>query len=153
MKRNLYYCGFLILLLLSGSCKKNELGYDKTSNKGIDSSLMTLKGLSSGMMMGSLATSVFENHDDDAIERQTVLGNQLPNPYLIPNMQQAYQNLGITNVTVNVTNLYVRFKPTDVDQLDVLTTAMEAQNLEVFDTPVDYDVNYEGGLLPGPFYT
>ncbi len=150
MKRNLYYCGFLIFLLLSGSCKKNELGYDKTSSKGIDSSLMTLKGLSSGMMMGSLATSVFENHDDDSIERITVLGNQLPNPYLIPNMQQAYRNLGITNVTVNVTNLYVRFKPADVDQLDVLTTAMEAQNLEVFDTPVDYDVNYEGDYYQDP---
>lgn len=42
------------------------------------------------------------------------------------------------------------FKPTDVDQLDVLTTAMEAQNLEVFDTPVDYDVTYEGDYYQDP---
>lgn len=152
MKKNLYYYyGFLILLLMSGSCKKNELQSDKILSKSIDSSsLMKLKGLSSSMMANSLATSVFENHDDDSIERITVLGNQLPNPYLIPNMQQAYQNLGITNVTVNVTNLYVRFKPSNVDQLDVLTTAMEAQNLEVFDTPVDYDVTYEGDYYQDP---
>lgn len=136
---------------MSGSCKKNELQLDKTLSKSIDSSsLMKLKGLSSSMMANSLATSVFENHDDDSIERKTVLGSQLTNPYLIPNMQQAYRNLGITNVPVNVTNLYVRFKPTDVDQLDVLTTAMEAQNLEVFDTPVDYDVTYEGDYYQDP---
>lgn len=95
---------------MSGSCKKNELQSDKTLSKATDSSsLMKLKGLSSSMMANSLATSVFENHDDDSIERKTVLGSQLTNPYLIPNMQQAYRNLGITNVAVNVTNLYVRF--------------------------------------------
>ncbi|MEX8546061.1 MAG: hypothetical protein V5804_00540 [Mucilaginibacter sp.] len=119
-------------------------------SKGTNSSSTNLKGLSTSMMFKSLATSVFENHDDDGTERLTVLGNQLNNPYLIPNMQQAYQNLGITNVPVNVTNLYVRFKPADVDQLDVLTSTMENQNLEVFDTPVDYDVMYEGDYYQDP---
>lgn len=92
----------------------------------------------------------FENHDDDSIERQTVLGGQLTNPYLIPNMQQAYSNLGITNVTVNITNLYVRFKPSDIDQLDVLNSTMETQNLELFDTPVDFLVTYEGDYYQDP---
>ncbi|WP_419803463.1 hypothetical protein [Mucilaginibacter sp.] len=150
MKRNLYQYGFVVLLLLSVSCKKNESEIDKALSKGKDSAALNLKGLSSSMMLNSLATSVFENHDDDSIERVTILGNQLTNPYLIPNMQQAYRNLSITNVPVNVTNLYVRFKPSSVDQLDVLTTAMEAQNLEVFDTPVDYDVTYEGDYYQDP---
>ncbi len=35
------------------------------------------------------------NYDNDSIERITILGIQLTNPYLIPNMQQAYANLGI----------------------------------------------------------
>ena len=77
--------------------------------------------------MASTSAIDFENHDDDSIERQTTLGGQLTNPYLIPNMEQAYANLGIYNIPVNITDLYVRFKPADIDQFDVLLSTMEAQ--------------------------
>ena len=97
-----------------------------------------------------MSTGIFENHDDDSIERGTVLGSRLNNPYTIANNRTAYSNLGITNVTVDVTNLYVRFKPTTADQLDQLENTMEAQNLELFDTPVDYDVSYEGDYYQDP---
>lgn len=65
-------------------------------------------------------------------------------------MQQAYSNLGVTNVTVNVTHVYVRFRPADIDQFDVLLSTMELQDLDLFDTPVDYEVTYEGDYYQGP---
>ncbi|HXH99755.1 MAG TPA: hypothetical protein VNI52_05780 [Sphingobacteriaceae bacterium] len=138
MKSNFYYLGFIIILFLSSSCRKNEL-----PDELFDGSANSKSALAS-------TSAIFENHDDDSIERQTVLGGQLTNPYLIPNMQQAYSNLGITNVTVNITNLYVRFKPSDINQLDVLNSTMEAQNLELFDTPVDFLVTYEGDYYQDP---
>jgi hypothetical protein len=98
-----YFPSIFIFLILFASCKKIEM-----------------KPLQSGDAKGSLSLSTnitlssaaFIPHDDDSIERITVLGVQLTNPYLIPNMTQAYHNLGIYNVPVVVTNLYVRFKPT-----------------------------------------
>ena len=91
-----------------------------------------------------LTDPIFENHDNDSIERSTVLGARLTNPYLLPNITQAYHNLGIYNVPIVITNLYVRFKPNSVDQLAVLDSIVETQNLELFDTPLDFDVVYEG---------
>ena len=91
----------------------------------------------------------FTPHDDVSIERITVLGAQEPNPYLIPNMQQAYLALGYNPNLATVTNLYVRFKPT-VDQLAALDSIMDAQGLELFDTPMDYDVTYEGDYYQDP---
>ena len=87
--------------------------------------------------------------DNDSIERITVLGAQEPNPYLIPNMQKAYTNLGYSANLATITNLYVRFKPT-VAQLAVLDSLMEAQGLDLFDTPMDYDVTYEGDYYQDP---
>ncbi|MDE3184780.1 MAG: hypothetical protein KGM16_15285 [Bacteroidota bacterium] len=52
--------------------------------------------------------------DGDSIERETVLGVQLTNPYLIPNMQQAYADLGLSTAYAIVNNLYVRFLPANV---------------------------------------
>lgn len=65
-------------------------------------------------------------------------------------MTQAYHNLGIYNVPVVITNLYVRFKPTTPDQLSVLDSTMELQGLELFDTPFDYDITYEGDYYQDP---
>ena len=61
-------------------------------------------------------------------------------------MQQAYSNLGLSSSIVSINNLYVRFLPSGIDQLAVLDSTMEAQGLELFDTPVDYDVTYEGDM-------
>lgn len=143
MKTIFYILGVIIVLFLSGSCRKNEIP-DELPGK------ISAKSIHLKSALASTSTVGFNNYDNDSIERKTVLGIQLTNPYLIPNMQQAYSNLGITNTTVIVTNLYVRFKPANVDQLDVLLSTMESQNLELFDTPVDYEVIYEGDYYQDP---
>jgi hypothetical protein len=64
-------------------------------------------------------------------------------------MQQAYKNLGYNPNMATVTNLYVRFKPTTA-QLAALDSIMDAQGLDLFDTPMDYDVTYEGDYYQDP---
>ena len=89
------------------------------------------------------------NHDGDTTETMTVLGSQLTNPYLLPNMQQAYAALGITNVSVTVTNNYIRFLPT-IAQLSYLDSFMDAQGLELMDAPLDYQILLEGDYYQDP---
>ena len=108
------------------------------------------KTLLPGWSKSQLTSADFIPHDDDSIERITTLGVKLTNPYLILNMQQAYTNLGLSSSMATVTNKYVRFKPTNVDQLSVLDSTLELQNLELFDTPVDYVVTYEGDYYQDP---
>jgi hypothetical protein len=91
----------------------------------------------------------FTPQDGDSIERITVLGSQEPNPYLIPNMQQAYLSLGYNPNLATVNNLYVRFNPT-TSQVAALDSIMDAQGLDLFDTPMDYDVTYEGDYYQDP---
>ena len=129
----------LFFTVIIYSCQKNENINPKNSK--LNSTALKKLGVT---------TNFIENTDGDSIERATVLGSRLNNPYTIANMRTAYANLRITNVTVDITNLYVRFKPTTADQLDLLENTMEAQNLELFDTPVDYDVSYEGDYYQDP---
>ena len=82
-------------------------------------------------------------------ETMTLLGSQLTNPYLLPNMQQAYANLGITNVSVTVTNQYVKFKPT-TNQVSYLDSFMDAQSLDMYDAPLDYQILLEGDYYQDP---
>ncbi len=44
-----------------------------------------------------LTSADYIPQDDDSIERITTLGVRLTNPYLVPNMQQAYTNLGLSS--------------------------------------------------------
>lgn len=102
-----------------------------------------------GWSKAQLTSADFIPQDGDSIERITTLGVKLTNPYLIPNMQQAYTNLGLSSSLATITNKYVRFKPT-VAQLAALDSTMDAQGLELFDTPVDYVVTYEGDYYQDP---
>ena len=65
---------------------------------------------SSSLASGSyqVTSADYIPQDGDSIERETTLGVQLTNPYLIPNMQQAYSNLGLSSSKAVVNNLYVR---------------------------------------------
>ena len=90
------------------------------------------------------------NTDADSVEQQTILGSRRTNPYTIANMRQAYNNLGYSALPVTATNLYVRFLPNSVDQLSVLDSALDAQSLEMFDAPMDYDVLQEGDYYQDP---
>ena len=96
---------FLITLV---SCTKMDL--KPGDNSMIPSLVSTAKSM-------AIYDPPFTPHDDDSIERITVLGSQQPNPYLIPNMQQAYLALGYNPNLATVTNLYVRFQPAQVTSL------------------------------------
>ena len=67
-------------------------------------------------------------------------------------MQQAYYNVTGQSITPAVTNLYVRFKPSDVGQLRVLDSLTDAQGLDLFDEPLDYHVVQEGDYYQDLLY-
>ncbi len=52
-------------------------------------------------------------------------------------------------MNVVVTNLYVRFLPT-IDQIRVFDSLMNAQGLDLFDTPLDYQILQEGDYYQDP---
>ena len=133
--------------MLVVSCSKTENKLSLQNNLKLNATSLALKNLSTFFNAPCI------NYDNDSLERITVLGAQLYNPYLIPNITQAFHNLGIYNVPVVVTNLYVRYKPANANQLSPLDATMELQNLELFDTPVDYDIinggyYYEDSSIP-----
>ena len=89
----------------------------------------------------------------DSIQRPTILGIKLTNPYTLDLMAQAYANLGITNVSVVPTHTYVRFLPSDFSQFSSLVDYMETQNLEVEETPTEYNTDVEGDYYQDPGFT
>jgi len=145
MKTLLHFtCLFLIFCVTIISCQKIALQPSKDGALLLGENMKT-----SATANFQIVSAPFTPIDDDSIERPTILGVQLTNPYLIPNMQQAYKNLGYNPNMATITNLYVRFLPT-TDQLAALDSTMDAQGLELFDTPVDYDVLYEGDYYQDP---
>jgi|GEM_PF-140476 len=78
-----------------------------------------------------------------------VLGEKLTNPYSLAIMQQAYSELAPTrsDITLEPTDLYVRFLPKD--SADV-STLEDRYNLELFGYPLDYDIQIEGTTYHDP---
>ncbi len=117
----LNYPPLLIFILATVfSCTKMDLKKDRTFE--------TDKTLQPGWSKAQLTSADFIPQDGDSIERITTLGVQLTNPYLIPNMQQAYTNRGLSSSLATITNKYVRFKPT-VTQLAVLDSIWMPRDL------------------------
>jgi hypothetical protein len=85
----------------------------------------------------------------DSNERMSILGMQHVNPYLLPNIQQAYNNLGVA-ITATVTNYYVRFLPNSGQQAGFLDSLLDTQGLELFEEPMDYDILMEGDYYQDP---
>lgn len=82
---------------------------------------------------------------------QIILGVHYPNPYSLTNMLAAYNdlvNLGEIegNFQVELTDLYVRFLPSDSTQLNILNDS----GLELFDYPMDYEIANEGTYYHDP---
>jgi hypothetical protein len=90
------------------------------------------------------------DYGGDSIERPTILGMQHVNPYLLPNVQKAYNNLGLSYITATVNNLYVRFLPNSPQQMGILDSVMDAQGLDLFEAPMDYDILQEGDYYQDP---
>ena len=123
---------FIICMLMAFiSCQKLNM---QNSPFGINTSLLSLKQNSD-----IYANASFTPHDEDSVETMTVLGAQLPNPYLIPNMRKAYLDLGYDPNRAVVNDLYIRFLP-NLSQLALLDSVMNNQGYELFDTPMDYEV-------------
>ncbi|MBX9785427.1 MAG: hypothetical protein K2X48_19240 [Chitinophagaceae bacterium] len=77
-----------------------------------------------------------------------ILGGQLPNPYSIPVMTEAYNTYYASNlVTVPVTDLYVKFSPVNESQLALLEDSMD---LDLYDYPLDYEVITDGDYYQQP---
>jgi hypothetical protein len=90
-----------------------------------------------------------ENYDTnyDSLEYQTVLGNQLiGNPYSVGVMQQASINLYGNSHGISVNKKYVRFRPSDEDQI----TQLLELDLELFDYPLNFEVIVEGDFYRDP---
>lgn len=76
-----------------------------------------------------------------------VLGERLPNPYAISNMQAAYDTLyPNNNILLSPTHLYVRFLPRNASQMKMLM----ADSLELFDYPLDYNIRQVGDYYRDP---
>jgi hypothetical protein len=85
----------------------------------------------------------FANTDNEGM---IVLGEKFENPYSIENMKAVYREMAQTrsggeDVTIEVTDWYVRFLPKDSTEYRILTEDLQ---LELFDYPLDHDVLTEG---------
>ncbi|MCC6288408.1 MAG: hypothetical protein IT249_11030, partial [Chitinophagaceae bacterium] len=141
MKNTNYYkwTYLVVFILFSYSCTKN-ITDTASPNEPVASSSVAVANLAS-------FTSLNYN---DSIERPTILGVHLPNPYIITNMKQAYKNITGQTSTPAVTHLYVRFKPSTAEQLSKLDSVMDLQALDLFDTPLDYQILQEGNYYQDP---
>ena len=78
---------------------------------------------------------------------QTVLGDLRENPYTVQKMTEAYNLISPTPIQeVETTNLYVKFCPTDYEELRVLT----ALDLNLYDYPLEYEVLQMGKSYTDP---
>jgi hypothetical protein len=83
------------------------------------------------------------NNGDEPI----ILGQQLPNPYTVANMQAAVYILYGGNYPITASHLYVRFKPSSSEQL---VTLDETEDLELQDYPIDYELIQDGDYYQDP---
>jgi hypothetical protein len=76
-----------------------------------------------------------------------VLGSQITNPYTVRKVQNAYNMLYGDIQTLTANYLYVKFKPANADQLEILE---DNENLELQDYPMDFEVIQEGDFYQDP---
>ncbi|SNR14605.1 T9SS type A sorting domain-containing protein [Tenacibaculum jejuense] len=82
-----------------------------------------------------------------------VLGKKLVNAYSVENMQKAFNSLSKQKKTkspltyISANHLYVRFLPKDNKELHEL---MNVSILELFDHPLDYEIEQEGNYYHDP---
>lgn len=87
---------------------------------------------------------------------EIVLGNKIENPYSIENMKKAYESLqsqgqlksaSVDEEIIEPTHFYVRFLPVDSTELNTLN---RDTTLELFDYPLDYEIEEEGFYYHDP---
>lgn len=88
-------------------------------------------------------------YGEDLSHDAIVLGRQLDDPYKTENVTKALQALYPTKadrVSVETTDLYVRFLPSDEAEFD----SLKAMGIELLDHPVDYEIVREGDWFHDP---
>lgn len=119
-----------MIICLFWSCSKKEF------DQGIqDSNLNYSSGLVSNTLNG-----------------MTVLGEEIPNPYTVDNMDNAYASLkskdpSIPDYKAKTTHLYIRFLPNDFSELDIMK---KDSTLIFFDVPLHYKIKKQGRYYHDP---
>jgi len=86
--------------------------------------------------------NTFERNRNVREARPMRLGRKRTNPYTVEVMTKAWNNIA-PNARLNqvpTTDLYVKFSPTDFDQLAIL----DELDIELFDHPLDYTIVQDG---------
>ncbi len=128
------------MLFSLASCKKEK--FDEL-NKPEDE--VAMAGASINIFAQSSQAFCREDYESpytaDSILKPTILGNKLNGfPYSVVAMQLATQQVLGSSAGVGVNAWYMRFKPSNTDQL----AALEDNDIDLFDYPLDYEVVQEG---------
>jgi hypothetical protein len=150
------FCIFLLTLLLQ-SCKKqlqdsNSIDQNVLQDLKIPDNFFIKDAIVPGVATGIVpGQTVFQSKDalslPDNGDSAIILGAKLNNPYTIANMQKAYHLLYGINTQILPNNLYIRFKPASVAQLEILE---DNEDLELQDYPMDYEVIKDGDYYQDP---
>ena len=137
--------------------RKNSLSLSRLALVGL-----ALAGLIVGcdtdetLLEAAVETPTTQAPDDPmfrAIDGATVLGAKLTNPYSLSVSRAAYDSLSQTlgfdgeGVTVTATDLYVRFEPQNLDDIQRLS---KDSTLLLFDAPLDYEIAVPGAGYRDP---
>lgn len=156
---------FLIFFITFAGCKKSQILDESpnqvTTNKNIppvgffienrkvpgvvsDNKIFSREQtITSSSNSNSSSSNPDPNNGDEPI----ILGQQLPNPYTVVNMQAAVNILYGGNYPITASHLYVRFKPSSSEQLMTLD---ETEDLELQDYPIDYELIQDGDYYQDP---
>lgn len=109
--------------------------------------------LSCSKEINTVQTTEIDIAEEQKFGPEIVLGEKLNNPYSLSNMQAAYESLvrtksgeGADVEELEANCLYVRFLPKDSTDVAIL----QSSNLELFDYPLDYDIEVEGDTYHDP---
>lgn len=156
MNLNIFLVLLLLTFLIIFGCQKKTDFSEQSSTKEIKNKNIPPKGFfvenkkvpGVSLNNNSTATNRSQNNTDpDNGDDPIVLGSQLTNPYSVANMQQAVNTLYGGNYPISATHLYVRFKPSSVEQF---MTLEESEDLELQDYPMDYEVIQDGDYYQDP---
>jgi len=138
--RNLLLFISILFMIFFFSCKKKDFDSIEKNNYS-EAAAAKPNNLAALISGGTCIEDLYDPSDYDSILKPTILGYHLINhPYSLANMQTAYLNLYGSASGVTVTNKYVRFKPSNPQQLSTL----EDLDIDLFDYPLDYDVMQQG---------
>lgn len=122
MTNNKLFLITLILIFSFYGCKKSNLNSSSTTisknkntpPKGFFIENKKLPGVVSDeniKLTTSTANAATNSFDPNNGDIPIILGQHLPNPYSVTNMQNAVNTLYGINYPISATHLYVRFKP------------------------------------------